>query len=490
MLATLAGCPGGGAGLGEVCDHHGDCDSTLQCLGRVCVPRCQRAPECGDGYRCEPSGLCQVATGQYGDACESEVDCAAGLACGLESGTAETEPLTARCVSENAGRPAGAACEADNDCRNGTCALGRCVDLCRETRDCAAGTSCTRMPRVEAAGAMFAGCLQSRGALRWKIPIKSPSETVALPIPESARSVAVTFSVEDPNQKVGAVRVTEPGGAHVVGGEGQTYYTAPVRHRPELAQSVLAMPSSPDRPLQPGAYTMIVRSLRPGGQLGELPGTATPSATAVIKLDAGVILDLHFHFLNFDDHPCADAFSGGPLDAERAETATFFQNDYLFELRRVFSKNGIALGATTYHDLRNRPDLDGLDLPSAPALLSLGRHEVGINVFFARTLSPIGLQAIGPNPGPAGLAHTRQSGVVIGLDTLCYRSWGQLARLTAHALARYMGLYNNVEIDPTLVDPIVDNDMASENLMFYSELGGDYLSPEQQSILARSPVLR
>ena len=83
--------------------------------------------------------------------------------------------------------------------------------------------------------------------------------------------------------------------------------------------------------------------------------------------------------------------------------------------------------------------------------------------------------------------------VVIGLDTLCYRSWSQLARITAHELALYMGLYNNVEIDPMSVrheDPIPDSDAAETNLMFYSELGGTELSEGQRYILSRSPVLR
>ena len=81
---------------------------------------------------------------------------------------------------------------------------------------------------------------------------------------------------------------------------------------------------------------------------------------------------------------------------------------------------------------------------------------------------------------------------MIGVDSLCYRSWSDLARLTAHEVARYMGLYDNVEIDPTHTDPIRDNDDGdpSTNLMFYSELGGFSLSPDQRDILTRSPVLR
>ena len=80
--------------------------------------------------------------------------------------------------------------------------------------------------------------------------------------------------------------------------------------------------------------------------------------------------------------------------------------------------------------------------------------------------------------------------MIVSLDTLCYRSWGEVARLTSHELARYMGLYDNIEIDPSRTDPIQDSDYASTNLMFYSELGGTDLSPGQRDILKRSGVLR
>ena len=460
----------------------------LQCLENTCVPRCQRAPDCGDGYSCDPSGQCQAASGQLGDTCTSEVDCATGLAC--ELGPATMGPLAASCVAQGVGRPAGAECSSDVDCRDGTCALGHCVDLCRDTRDCAAGESCALVPRVSAGGAMFGGCLQSHGALRWTLPVTSPNDdAVQLPIPDIARSVSVTFAVQDPTQKVGATLVVSPSGTVLVGAQGKTYYTDLVRHQPDFGQATLAMPSSPDVPLEPGVYAMTVESLRADNS----QGTATPTATAVIKVDSSVLLDLHFYFLNLDDHPCSAAF-GGTLDAAVAESAAFFQDDFLGQLRTVFAHGGIALGTTTYEDLRDHPDLDGLDQSNAGALFQLGAHDGGINVFFVRTLSPVGLQAFGPNPGPAGLGGTPQSGIVLGVDSLCYRSWNDLARLAAHELARYMGLYDNVEpdadLDMTHVDPIGDSDMSSTNLMFYSELGGGDLSAGQRDVLGRSAVLR
>jgi hypothetical protein len=497
LAVTLLGCPGGDGVIGDTCSSNGACHGELQCFGGVCVPRCERAPECGDGYRCDDSGLCQAATGKPGDACTSEVDCSAGLSCQVEgSETTDDGYLFASCIAENAGRPAGEECSSDGECRNGTCDLGHCSDLCTTTQDCAVGSSCTGIPRVKAGGLLYRGCLPSSGVLRWSIPVQGTNDVVMLPIPESARGVSVLFTVEDQNQKVGATTVVGPGGV-VLSDPSLGYFENPyVRHRPEFGQSVLAMPSTPSTPLQSGVYSLRVRSLRQGfdDQGRPNPGTATPTMTAVVKLDSSVILDLHFYFLNLDDHPCAQSFDG-KLDAAVAQSAGFFQATFVTQLRTIFAQGGIALGSMTYEDLKDHPDLDGLDVANTASLGALGTHATGINVFFVRTLSPVGLQAIGPNPGPAGLAGTRQSGIVIGVDTLCYRSWTTLARITAHELSLYMGLYNNIEVDHdkpdvTHEDWILDSDPSSTNLMFYSELGGTELSEGQRYILSRSPVLR
>lgn len=505
-LALLAACPGGSGSLGDSCSDNGDCTSSLQCVASACVPRCQRAPECGDGYACDPAGLCKLATGQAGDRCASEVECAPGLACQIDPGTDELGQLRSSCTTQNASRPAGAACGDDRDCRNGTCALGRCVDLCTQTRDCSAGLSCTGIPRVLANGAMFQGCLPSRGSVTWTIPVAGASAALLLPVPESARSATVVFSVDDVAQKVGALGVrspsdqllyTKPCEPAIVPSPAcdaqialDQYYAQPVRHLPELGQSVLQIPSSPGMALEPGAYQLKVGSLRPNGA----SGSALPHVTATVKMDPAVFLDLHFYFLDLDDHPCEPAFGNGRLDATSAQAASFFQTDYLGELRTVFAAGGVALGSTTFENVTNHPDLDGLAVEDAGSLLALGAHDVGINVFFVRSLSPVGLQAFGPNPGPAGLAGTRQSGVVIGVETLCYRSWKQLARMTAHEIARYMGLYHNVELEvahhPTWRDPISDSDDSSNNLMFFSELGGIEISAGQREILVKSAVLR
>jgi hypothetical protein len=161
-------------------------------------------------------------------------------------------------------------------------------------------------------------------------------------------------------------------------------------------------------------------------------------------------------------------------------------------VRSIFAQAGVQIGTISYDDLPTHPDLDGLELTDAASLLALGSYAGGINIFLVRTLSPAGVQAFGPNPGPAGVANTSASGIVISMDTLCYRSWSELGRLTVHELAHYMGLYDNVGLDGVSHDPISDDDVGdpTTNIMFYSELGGTTISPEQRQILMASAVLR
>jgi hypothetical protein len=519
-LATLTGCPGGNAQIGQSCGGNDDCHGTLQCLSERCVPRCTRAPECGDGYGCDDDGLCQRATGQPGEHCKSEVDCAAGLSCQIDGTTDESHVLLASCTADHAARASGAPCEDDSDCRNGTCALGRCVDLCRDSRDCGIDHSCMKIPHVAIDRAVFAGCLPTQGEVTWSIPVRSPSAQVALPIPEAARSAALVMSVDGVNQRVGAASVQSPlpgatrlyslpctpgAGSCSTADALDRYYKNPLRHLPQPVQSVLLIPSGPAPTLEVGTYRVQVSSFRPDGTTG----SAIPRVTAVVRLDTADpsttrTLDLHFFFLDLADHACPAMTEGGTLNAASADAAPFFKRTYLSVLRTTFIHANISIGTITLEDLPALPrldTLDTLDLDDVEALLSHGKYADGINVFFVRSLAPAGLQAYAPNPGPAGLAGTARSGIVIGLDTLCYRDWTAMARLTAHELARYMGLYHNVELEtplhPEWRDLIDDGDNGAGNLMYFSELAGPEqvpagtdLSPGQADMLRRSPVLR
>jgi hypothetical protein len=509
-----AGCPGGNGRVGDACGGNDDCAAALQCLNRSCVPRCRNAPDCGDGYSCDATGLCQVASFEQGDQCYSETDCATGLTCQLTGALDGAGKLVARCNSEGPGHPAGYECKDDLDCHAGTCALGHCVNLCRaEALDCAEADRCMSIPHPVLPNALFSACLPSDGALSWSIPMNSPSAEILLPFPDGARSAQLVMIIDDPLQKVGATSVLSPGnGERLYRPPCSTtgpspcdpavsldeYFRNQIRHRPGFGQSVLLIPSASSPNPRSGMYRIEVSSLRSNDQ----QGSAIPQVTAVVQLspDRAMHLDLHFFFLDLEDHPCSDMMDNGTLNATTAISSPAFRS-YLADLRTTFFRP-TALATTlvfndfTYDDILDHAELDSLDVADVGNLLRLGKYSTGINVFFVRSLSPIGIQAFGPNPGPAGLAGTRQSGIVIGLDTLCYRDWSVLARITAHEMARYMGLYHNVELEvqqhPTWRDQISGDDFDDprNNLMFFSERGGTLLSREQSLMLLRSPVLQ
>lgn len=489
---AVAGCPGGGQGVGDHCDKVSDCADELQCLDHTCVARCVRAPECGDGYACSEDGTCSEALGQLGDRCGSEVECAAGMTCRLDSDDLDGDgALAASCRSESDGRAFADRCGSDDECRHGLCGLGLCLATCGDDRDCALGFRCARMPRVELALApSFHACIPANGVHRWEVPVPSPMAAVRVAVPEGVGSIAMLLSVQDPSQLVGAVEIVEPAPSRRV-----LYRRAatlpeqlvyPVRHQAALRASSFMLPPSPDVPVVAGAYDVTVSSFRASGA----QGSARPRAEILAKMDDGVVLDLHFHFLDLAEHPCRDAFDEGGLDAERAQRSVSFQTAYVGQLRALFARAGVALGRVTYSDLPDHPDLDGLDASELHTLLAVPTTSGGVNVVLARTISPAGLMALhGGSPGDPAAGTTSSGGVAIGVDTLCLRDWRQLARITAHAIARHMGLPRNREPDGSS-DAIADSPDSADNLLFYSELGGTDLSPHQRELLRRSLVLR
>jgi hypothetical protein len=290
--------------------------------------------------------------------------------------------------------------------------------------------------------------------------------------------------------------VTDPTGASLYAIADDPFQT-PVRTSLQLGQSVLQMPSAPATPpLVTGDYLVEVASVRAPFTGVVTIGSATPHVTVLIKVDDATTLDLHFYFLDLANHPCSASFDVPTLNAASAPTSNLFKTAFLDTLFSVLGTAHIVAGNITYEDALGHPDLDAIDVSNSASLLALGSHPTGVNVMIVRSLSPAGIEMFGPNPGPATLVNTPQSGIAVGLDTLCYRSWSQLAQLTAHELARYMGLYNNIELaNPSETDPIPNDDRSSNNLMFPAEFGsgsayfGTSLSAGQIQILSESTVL-
>ena len=488
LVTALAACSGGGRGIGEHCAIVSDCGDDLQCLDHTCVPVCRHHVDCGDGMRCD-DGSCRLIESAIGDECDSELDCGPGQTCRL--GPAFANPPGTCQQQTSAGIP-GDRCGVDGDCRSGACALGRCVELCSVDDDCARGAGCSGVPRVTADATALVGqfeaCLPTSGSITFELPldptVREPE--LKIPVPEHAVSMTVITEVDTESQLIGATRLQAPSGRllYTLPQSRPDYYRNLVRHEPLPGASVIKVPSSPTVPLEAGAYTLRLSVFR----LDPGPPSSRRHVRVVEKLGPGASLDLHFHFADLREHPCRGKI-GVDLDATTAPQHPEFRDVFLVRLREIFNSANISIGEITFDDVVGHPELDTLRQEDAGALFALSDDPTGVSIFLVRAISPAGLQVVTAGTPGAPLPGTRASGVAVAIDGLCYRGWDRLARQTAHAVARHMGLFRNQEPDGG-EDPIPDSSPSTSNLMHYNEGGETVLSTGQREILRTSPVLR
>jgi hypothetical protein len=486
-MVGLLGCGPGGAAVGESCATVADCAEGLQCLDHICRPGCFANIDCGDGWVCDDR-TCVLAEGEAGDECLGEATCGPGLTCrlplGVSGGQGHCEP------EQPAAAVTGAACRSDGDCRAGACALGRCVELCERDGDCLRTMACTGIPRLTSDGSAvfdsFRGCLPGSATVVFDVPLRAATQQlIAVPVPSTATSVMVVAEAEAATDVIGAVSVTHDGTTIFTSPTSpEAYYASPLRHRPMPGISVLQIPTTSAVPLSPGAYTLTLEVTNPSGTASLDRGRVR----IVEKLGKAALLDLRFHLADLAEHPC---LTGPPLTAARAPTDVTFQLEYIEEIKRIFAQANISITEISYDDRAGTPAQAGLAVADAGELFAQPQPGRGISIYLMRTLSPAGLElAVGGTPGPP-FAGTRASGIAIAASTLCYRDWRYLARITAHGLARYMGLYRNRDPGPDYaVDPLVDSPVDNSNLMYWSSELGTELSNEQRAVLRGSPVLR
>jgi hypothetical protein len=156
-----AGSPGGGA-LGADCSVNTDCAS-LFCAEGSCSAPCipGGASTCADGFACQvlstaSCGSCQQ-TGQLGDPCNLETDCASRLCVELNGDrrcSVACDPMSDSCpaayscmvatggagVCIGDGGGLGAECASADDCNDHLCAMEPGSSYC--TRECSASSPC------------------------------------------------------------------------------------------------------------------------------------------------------------------------------------------------------------------------------------------------------------------------------------------------------------------------------------------------------------
>jgi hypothetical protein len=457
------------------------------------APECNEHHDCPDGHACL-AHRCELVRSLIGDGCAREIDCGPGQTCTATGFDADSdgEPDTlAPTCQETSGRAVGSACDVNDECASRACSLGHCAELCRDSDDCRSGSACVGVPYIFSPRAIddFDGCMPATGVLTADLPVDDDG-LVHVPVPEHALSLTLVTEIGDPGMFVGLTRLVSPSGQLLWDrpapiADSVLVSEQPIRYAPATEIASLMLPNSTDAPLESGVYRATVAAWQSEG----LMARQQPRVRAVFRLGVeGRTLDVNFHFMDLEEHACLGLKSLGASRA--AEPGSPWQAELLPAWQAAFAPAGITLGTMSYDDEIDHPELDSVRPDEVGALFALGeRGRAALDVYVVRSIYPLGTLAVaGGTPGP--LEHsTTHSGVVVSADALCMLGWDDFGRVVAHAAARYLGLYESLDVHGRH-DLLVSTDDASNNLVYYRLGSTTDLTEEQATILRANPVLR
>jgi hypothetical protein len=351
-------------------------------------------------------------------------------------------------------------------------------------------------------------------SLLGELPLASNGETAPLTVPLPSGGDTVVLRISDPTGAPACVQldsVADPGGVPWVtsaaGDWGPFCVDCPQRVSVGIGYGLYVLPSN-DRPPPWPASLQIVAGARDCATL--LPGPPSPPArlrveglfpTAVAPSRAGVVA-LGLAFLR--QSPLADEAT---RQAVLPETLRLVNE--LFApgaLQVVVARTRVVDTATGTIEL-SRGDDGPLDALFGQVLTGGGcdapPDDGWVPVVFAgclRVVDPVQATTSEPDgmtPGipdgfpPAGRAHgvyLKGQSCQAGMAPIDW-SPSMLAKLLAHELGHYLGLYHAVEADGT-VDQLADTDAS--NLMVYDPLtvAAPTFSASQFQVMRRHPVIR
>lgn len=140
--------PTGSGELGDACSADSDCASNL-CVNGQCSKPCERPVDCSDdgSFICDATDLdlgaggtaeTNVCVPKPTEQCTSDADCASPERCIAIKGATE---VTFECGTPNSGGgDVGDSCTADSDCAQNLCQGDVCSGPCASNGDCSAGT--------------------------------------------------------------------------------------------------------------------------------------------------------------------------------------------------------------------------------------------------------------------------------------------------------------------------------------------------------------
>lgn len=346
------------------------------------------------------------------------------------------------------------------------------------------------------------------------VAVSSDGRTAPLAIPLPGAGAAVALRISDPSGAPVCVQlesVVDPGGGAWVtsaaGDWGPFCVTCPQRVSVGIGYGLFVLPSNDQPPPWPSTL-QVIAGTRDCATL--LP--APPSQPALLRIEGLVpeavapsrvgVISLGLAFLR--QSPLADEatrqavlpqalqlvnelFAPGALQVVVARTRVVDTPSATIELSRGDDGPLDALFGQVLGDgVCGAPPDDGW----VPVVFA-GCLRV-VDPVLSTTSEPDALTPGIPDGfAPAGRAHgvyVKGQSCQAGMAPIAW-SPSMLAKLLAHELGHYLGLYHSVEADGT-VDQLADTDQT--NLMYYSPLtvAAPTFSPSQFQVMRRHPAVR
>ncbi len=238
------------------------------------------------------------------------------------------------------------------------------------------------------------------------------------------------------------------------------------------------IPQSPDLDITPGLYTLRV-------YVDSSAAATTVSCSALYRIQeptADQFVDIHFVFVGVDGEVAG-------LNGTEAVENTLL-NDTLTRVGELWAGLGLSIGTITYDDfsgdVETYTSVDGAQ-EFGDLLRTNTSDDRVVTIFLVSAITDndgatILGQAAGP-PGAPAVGGTSKSGAVVTVGYLADGDTDTEARIIAHEVGHFMGLFHPTEKDGSGHDPLSDtpectSDADGNGVYATNECGGqgaDYL---------------
>jgi hypothetical protein len=470
-----------------------------------------------------------------GQPCVSDADCENGFcAADGEQSPEDGEPLALACRCEIEGREGGDSCRRASDCARGVCLLtGTCADPCDAESDCAG---------IEACRTVHART--SDAALQ---PVKACVALSSLPDGgESDNEIKAGFMDGTGSAQLGLSAVKSRALFVLEHLAAEAWPAFTVCRTPVCVEKLETRDAEPtvlfdadlysrpwqgdeEAPLNPvGTGTVMVANqshpvaiLLPNGprsvtsdrgyrvEIGwedrrEIE-TRDLRLTRITNRRPGTLLDLNVFYV------------GGKEWAPTGDREPPMLKEALRGMEEIYEPVGIGIGEIRQFPVTGKlkDELEFIDIRFGVYAklqelfsLSAGARGPAVNLFFVRHIQEA-MAISGGTPGPMGMHGTGGSGIAVSTDK--FDDADTLAKVIAHELGHYLGLFHPVELEGFVLDPLpdtpecrLDNDtnengyldpnecvgIGAGNLMFPVMSGGTTITDDQAEVLRSAAILR